>query len=233
MKYALKDSGDNIYPTGAVIDENNASYYFTFNAILQDSETYDIYDASVIQNGIKNDEGGDFVVQNNKINETHTSFDNPYDYGQLLKFNNIVINNIINSLQYTELSYGCNSNTFGNNCNSNTFGDYCDSNTFGNNCNSNTFGNGCSFNNFYIGTSGTTKKDYIRYIVLEDGCRYNNFYSTLTTSGTSFLQRIRIKGLENTTTTDIQITLSEVNTKYEWVVCYTSGNVLKQYCPDD
>ena len=251
MKYALKDSGDNIYPTGAVIDENNASYYFTFNAILQDSETYDIYDASVIQNGIKNDEGGDFIVQNNKINETHTSFDNPYDHGQLLKFNNIVINNVINSLVYTELSYGCYSNTFGNycysntfgdGCNSNTFGNYCYSNTFGNNCFSNTFGDNCfsntfgdncSYNNFYTGTSGTTKKDYISYIVLEDGVSRNNFYSTLTTSGRSFLKRIRIKGLEHTTQTNIQITLSGVNTKYEWVICYTSDGELKQYCPDD
>ena len=145
----------------------------------------------------------------------------------------------------------CNSNTFGNNCNSNTFGDSCDSNTFGNNCYyntfgnncysntfgnycySNTFGNYCGANNFYAGTSGTTKKDYIKYIVLEDGCRYNNFYSTLTTSASSYLQRIRIKGLDNTAPTNIQITLSAVNTKYEWVICYTSGNVLKQYCPED
>ena len=127
----------------------------------------------------------------------------------------------------------CGSNTFGNNCGYNTFGNGCYSNTFGNDCSYNTFGNGCRSNNFYAGASGTTRKDYIRYVVLEDGCRYNNFYSTLTTSDNNYLQRIRIKGLENTTTKDTQIELSELNTKYEWVVCYTSGNVLKQYCPDN
>ena len=145
----------------------------------------------------------------------------------------------------------CSQNTFGNNCYSNTFYDYCSSNTFHFDCQSNTFGYGCSYNtfghtcrintfgksctnnNFYAGTSGTTKKDYIRYIVLEDGCNYNNFYSNVTTSVTSFLQRIRIKGLENTSATDTQITLAETNTKYEWLICYTSAEVLKQYCPND
>jgi len=95
------------------------------------------------------------------------------------------------------------------------------------------FGNNCSYNNFYTGTSGITKKDYIRYIVLEDGCAYNNFYSTLTTSAASYLQRIRIKGLEFTTPTNTQITLSETNTNYEWLICYTSSGVPKQYCPSE
>ena len=125
------------------------------------------------------------------------------------------------------------SNTFGNGCYQNIFGNSCRSNTFGNECSYNTFGNYCTSNNFYVGTSGTIKKDYIRYIVLEDGCQYNNFYSTLTTSNNNYLQRIRIKGLDNDTPTDTIITLSEVNTNYEWVICYTSGGTLKQYCPDN
>ena len=127
----------------------------------------------------------------------------------------------------------CSTNTFGNGCIYNTFGNYCSSNTFGNNCSSNTFGNSCIYNNFYTGESGTTKKDYIRYIVLEDGCCYNNFYSSPTTSYSSYLQRIRIKGLEHTTQTDVQIELPSTNTNYEWVICYTSDGTLKQYCPDD
>ncbi len=129
--------------------------------------------------------------------------------------------------------YGCRSNTFGNYCHYNTFGKYCSLNTFGDGCNSNTFGNYCWSNNFYHGTSGTTKKDYIRYTVLEDGVRNNNFYSDVETSGESYLQRIRIKGLVNATTTDTIITLPDTNTKYEWLICYTSGGVLKQYCPND
>ena len=50
--------------------------------------------------------------------------------------------------------------------------------TFGNSCL--TFGNDC----YNKGDTGNmaTKKDYIRYVVLEDGCRNNNnFYSQLTT----------------------------------------------------
>ena len=114
--------------------------------------------------------------------------------------------------EYNTFGDDCNNNTFGNSCNYNTFGNDCNNNTFGNGCYYNTFGNDCYDNNFYVGTSGTTKRNYIRYIVLEDGCSYNNFYSTLTTNGSNFLQRIRIKGLDNDESTDIQITLSEVNT---------------------
>ena len=131
------------------------------------------------------------------------------------------------------LNYGCGDNTFGYNCVSNTFGNGCHYNTFGNGCQSNTFGNGCWYNKFYTDESRTTKKDYIRYIVLENRCFKNNFYSTLATNSTSYLQRIRIKGLEHTEPTPVQITLSETNTEYEWVVCYTSDGELRQYCPDD
>ena len=126
----------------------------------------------------------------------------------------------------------CSSNTFGGSCSSNTFGIGCQSNTFGDYCESNTFGNNSGSNNFYVGTSSSTPKNYIRYIVLEDGVRYNNFYLTATTSSSYYLQSIRIKGLDNGTPTDTIITLP-ANTKYEWLICYTSGNVLKQYCPDD
>jgi hypothetical protein len=127
----------------------------------------------------------------------------------------------------------CSSNTFGNDCGSNTFGNSCYSNTFGNKCSSNTFGNNCFSNNFYDGLSGTTKKNYMRYIVLESGVYNNNFYSNLTTSTVFYLQRIKISGLENTTPTNTTITLPATNAKYEWLICYTSDGVLKQYCPND
>ena len=151
-------------------------------------------------------------------------------------------NNFGDSCYSNDFGKGCVFNTFGNNCTFNNFGNNCTFKNFGNNCNHNTFGNACSYNtfgdscssnNFYTGTSGTTKKDYIRYIVLEEGCRNNNFYSTLITSDADYLQRIRIKGLDNTTPTNVQITLSEANTKYEWLICYTSDGTLKQYCPDN
>ena len=77
------------------------------------------------------------------------------------------------------------------------------------------------------------QKKTIRYIVLEDGCRNNNFLFNINNSANNYLQRIRIKGLENNTPTDTIITLDAANTKYEWVICYTSGGTLKQYCPDN
>ena len=134
---------------------------------------------------------------------------------------------------YNTFGDNCDSNTFGNGCNSNTFGNNCFGNKFGNYCNSNTFGNECSYNNFYSGASGATKKDYIRYIVLEDGCKRNNFYSSIITDDSNYLQRIRIKGLEHNIPTNIQITLPTTNNNYEWVICYASDGILKQYYSGD
>ena len=182
-------------------------------------------------------------------NCSYNTCDHDFQYntlGNLYKYNTAQINFRFNTIgnecssntfgfnyEYNTFGNHCNSNTFDSGCNYNTFGNYCYSNTLGNRCYFNTFGNNCKYNNFYAGTSGTTKKDYIRYIVLEDGCMYNNFYSTLTTSYTSYLQRIRIKGLEHTTPTNTQISLSATSTKYEWLICYTSSGTLKQYCPND
>ena len=108
-----------------------------------------------------------------------------------------------------------NSSTFGNNCSSNTFGNYFDSNTFGDFCRNNTFGNGCSSNTFgnYIqesqfgdnvwGFSITTQqmttnptssylKNYIRWLIVENGVRYVNAYVTGSTSINSQCQNVRI-----------------------------------------
>ena len=146
--------------------------------------------------------------------------------------NNCEYNTFGNDCRSNTFGNDCYSNMFGNSCYSNTFGDTCYYNTLGNNCRYNTFGNNCGYNNFYVGTSGTTKKDYIRYIVLEDSCRYNNFYSEVPTSYNDYLQRIRIKGLEHTTTTSTIITLP-TKTKYEWVVAKNSSGIIEQYCPED
>ena len=150
------------------------------------------------------------------------TFGNEYSYNTIGSYCN-----------YNTFGDRCELNTFGIGCDSNTFGAECSSNTLGDGCYSNTFGDGCQSNNFYHGTIGsTTPKNYIKYIVLENGVSYNNFYSDLTTSSSSYLQRIRIKGLENNTPTDTQINTT-ANNKFEWVVCYTSGGTLKQYCPND
>jgi hypothetical protein len=147
--------------------------------------------------------------------------------------NNCNYNTFGNACNYNTFGSGCYNNNFDNNCGSNTFANFCYYNTFGNYCDSNTFGNNCYENSFYTGTSGTIKKDYIRYIVLEDGCKNNNFYSNVTTSNNNFLQRIRIKGLDNATQTDIQITLPTTGAEYEWVIAKNSSGIIEQYCPED
>ena len=159
-------------------------------------------------------------------------YNNTFDSCSFNTLGNDCSDNTLGYSPNNTFGYGCYSNTF-DYCSSNTFGNRCYNNTFGRDCTNNTFGNNCNNNNFYAGTSGTTKKDFIKYLVLENGCSYNNFYSTLTTSFNFPLQRIRIKGLENSTPTDTQITLSELNTKYEWLICYTSSGTPKQYCPND
>ena len=109
----------------------------------------------------------------------------------------------------------CYYNTFGNSCYKNTFGNYCYSNTFGNDCYSNTFGNKCYSNTFgnnilesqfgdgvqyfSITTQQMTTepassyvKNYIRWLIVENGVRYVNAYVTGTTSYTSYCQNVRI-----------------------------------------
>ena len=97
-------------------------------------------------------------------------------------------------------------NTFGNNCESNTFGNYFRYNTFGNNCGRNTFGNYIQESQFGDGvqyfsittqrmtTSPTSSylKNYIRWLIVENGVRYVNAYVTGSTSDTSYCQNVRI-----------------------------------------
>src|SRR5574344_284607 len=240
--------------TDGYLDEANgvSTYVYTFTWF---DENNVVKDLSLIGNELMNGEEYKPGIFNNTIKETtaysvfferntplfvlgdnvflyHHSYDSGLFFGC---FNNsfgvnCYSNTFGNGCTSNTFGDNCYSNTFGNCCMLNTFGDNCNSNTFGDGCNSNTFGDWCESNNFYHGVSGTTPKNYIRYVVLEDGVRNNKFYSELTTSGTSYLQRIRIKGLENTTATNTTITLSVPNTKYEWVICYTSEDVLKQYC---
>ena len=125
---------------------------------------------------------------------------------------------------------GCSSNTFGDGCSSNTFGNSCSRNTFGKNCYYNTFGNHCSSNTFgnsYIGnTFGKNcnyntfgnycisntfgnfcsyikiQKDYVYYIIVENGNNRINITSSQTTSSTNLLRNFTIaQGVNNTTTT--------------------------------
>ena len=97
----------------------------------------------------------------------------------------------------------CNSNTFGNGCDSNTFGDECNSNTFGEGCYSNTFGNDCDSNPFGEGAgNNAVTKDYMRYVMLENGVKYVNVSCDDTTSWSTYGQNILVHaGVEGTSQT--------------------------------
>ena len=135
--------------------------------------------------------------------------------------NKLLLNNIV--FLQTDLSQNCCANTFGSDCYSNTFGsgcyynilDYgcssnifgysCSKNTFGSECYANTFGKSCSYNTFgsYVvcliagSTTGATTsaqtKNYIRYLIVENGVQNVNVYCTGTTSPSNYCQNIKIK----------------------------------------
>ena len=138
-------------------------------------------------------------------------------------FGNYYVSNTFgNSCYSNTFGYDCESNTFGDGCESNTFGNGCYSNTFGNDCNFNTFGNSCNYNtfgesvqNFITGnaTGATTSaqtKDYIQYLIVENGVQYVNAYCTGTTSSSNYCQNIKIglglKGARSSNRLQINIT---------------------------
>jgi len=220
--YYMKDEFNNDVPYDFknIKFLKNSVWLYTFGGTTDDSLTGNSY--------------GNIIKEYKSSNKLSLSFNTFGDSCYFNTFGNSCYSNTFgNNCNFNTFGNYCYSNTFGNNCGNNTFGNSCTFNTFGNGCYSNTFGDYCRSNNFYAGASGTTRKDYIRYIVLEDGCRYNNFYSNVTTSSTTYLQRIRIKGLENATATSTIITLSTANTNYDWVVAKNSSGVIKQYCPED
>jgi len=107
--------------------------------------------------------------------------------------NDCYSNTFGNNCNYNQFGNDCWNNTFGNNCGSNTFGNDCWNNTFGNNCNYNQFGNNC--NNIII------NKDYIYYIIVENGNQYITITSTQTTSSANMLRNFTIaQGVNNTST---------------------------------
>ena len=96
----------------------------------------------------------------------------------------------------------CDGNTLGNDCANNTFGNYCGSNTFGNSSRGNTLGNHC-YNNSFGNSCGYIKiqKDYVEYIIVENGNQYIDITSTQTTSASTLLRNFAIaQGVNNSST---------------------------------
>lgn len=126
--------------------------------------------------------------------------------------NSFYANTFGNSCQNNTFGNDCGNNTFGNYCSTNTFGNGCGGNTFGNNCARNTFGNGCQFNTFgnnaekcSVGDGVqniTVSKDFMRYVIIENGNQKITITSNKTTSSSAYLQNFLIAlGVNNSNNT--------------------------------
>ena len=168
--------------TDGVLDTENGTttWVYTFNLWHTAQELY--FDASIIGNTLKNDEGFVSGVYSNKmgvVNSYIIYYGNGYD-----KTNFVLPDNVFLTKGEDCDYYGCNLNTFGGDCFSNTFGNSCSSNAFGNDCGYNTFGDGCGYNTFGNDCSSNTFGDgctantfgYDCYhITFGNNCRYNAF----------------------------------------------------------
>ena len=198
------------------VDEDDAAFYYAFSWVTEDGE---IEDASIVAQNFNGDEGFPYGVHDNKQLCSTLMYDERADEKLLFALpNNVIVatysyedgmfygiysNTFGNSCNYNTFGNDCSSNTFGNSCNSNTFGNDCYSNTFGNSCYSNTFGNDCYSNTFGEGAgNNAVTKDYMRYVMLENGVKYVNVSCDDTTSSSTYGQNILVHaGVEGTSQT--------------------------------
>lgn len=108
-----------------------------------------------------------------------------------------------NSCTYNTFGNNCGGNTFGNSCQNNTFGNYCSTNTFGNMFQSNTFGNNAEKCSVGDGVQNiTVSKDFMRYVIIENGNQKITITSNKTTSSSAYLQNFLIAlGVNNSNNT--------------------------------
>ena len=139
--------------------------------------------------------------------------------------NNCYNNTFGNRFQNNTLGEWCTDNTFGNDCGSNTFGNNNFQNSFGNYCNRNTFGNNNfqnSFgNNFEQSSIGdgvnyiTVSKDYVKFIIIENGNQKITITSTATTSYSNVLRNIFIALGTNNSSNNKTISHNTVNDTFK------------------
>ena len=129
-----------------------------------------------------------------------------------------------NSCRTITFGRGCSGNTFGNYCNNITFGEYCNYNVFENECSSVFFGNYCSYNTIenncnkiLFGDGTNNKKDYYKYIIIEQGNRYIYLNCSGTPTYSNNFQNIRIAQGVNNSYTWKTITDPNVGQTYQTV----------------
>ena len=163
---------------GNEFNNNSIGNEFDYNSIGNDC-----YDNS-IGNSIGSNTIGEWFYRNT-IGESF--YQNSIGNG----FNN---NSIGNDCYQNSIGNNCRNNTIGNNMYNNTIGNYFQYNTIGNYFQYNTIGNGC--NKIKI------QKDYVYFIVIENGNQYINITSTKTTSSSQVLRNFTVaQGVNNSNST--------------------------------
>ena len=209
--YRKWNSGKSLWST--ISSDNTGVPCYTFSSSGNSATTLFTDTSLLASNSIYSNVIGKYVNSNKQTLNNICFFGNNC-YSNT--FGNYCNNNTFgNSCQGNTFGNSCSRNTFGNNCYSNTFGNNCYSNTFIDDCWYNTFGNDCWYNTFgnYIQESqfgdgvqyfsittqqmatkptSANTKNYIRWLIVENGVRYVNAYVTGSTSDTSYCQNVRI-----------------------------------------
>ena len=219
--YQFTASGRTYYVTAVLKKTENARWFYLFST-AEDKEDENQDWTAMVQEDIldASRDGANYSVFENVIEAQRDSgvvqlqhnlfFGNDCNYNTFGNscssntFGNECYSNTFgNSCSSNTFGNECYSNTFGNDCYSNTFGNECYSNTFGNDCYSNTFGNDCNYNTFGEGAgNNAVTKDYMRYVMLENGVKYVNVSCDDTTSSSTYGQNILVHaGVEGTSQT--------------------------------
>jgi len=132
-------------------------------------------------------------------------------------------NSIGNYFNNNSIGNGFDSNSIGNSFQDNSIGNYFQYNTIGNSFGSNTIGN--EFNNNSIGNGCNNikiQKDYVYFIVIENGNQYINITSTKTTSSSQVLRNFTVaQGVNNSNSTK---TISHNTTNDTFKTIYQNAN---------
>ena len=205
-------------------DPENTSYYYAYCAY---GNTFRVNCFSnTFGNSFYNNTFGNYCYSNTFGNSCGRNTFGNYCYYNTFG-NGCYDNQFGNSFQYNTFGNDYYDNQFGNYCYYNTFGNYCNDNIFGNECYYNTFGNNCYSNTFGNECQNIkVQKDYVYYIIVENGNKYINITSTQTTSSSNKLMNFTISQGVNNTTTVKTISHDTVNDTFQTVYQPANSQVI-------
>ena len=150
--------------------------------------------------------------------------------------NNVNNNSIGNSVYRNTIGNGFYNNSIGNSFNENSIGNEFSGNSIGNVFQNNSIGNyfyNNSIGNYFqynsIGNSCQNiriQKDYVYYVIIENGNQYIDITSTQTTSGSNMLRNFTLAQGCNNTTTRKTISHNSVNDTFKTTYQPTNSQVV-------